>query len=114
MHKLAKLFPTRDYNRVISSFPILSEYYPKAIWNFNNYIEKHVESLIDEERQKIQSELENVKSFIDVEDKRKAIAKRLGNIVENDEHLKDIASKLEEIATKAAIYLNHTNTEDQE
>ena len=44
MHKLAKLFPTRDYNRVISSFPILSEYYPKAIWNFNDYIEKHVES----------------------------------------------------------------------
>jgi hypothetical protein len=99
-HKLVKLFPTRDYNRVISSSPNLSLYYPKAIQNFNSYIDRYVESLVSEEERKIESELENVPGFIDVEDKRKEIGKRLGKIVENDEHLKEISSKFEEMAKK--------------
>jgi hypothetical protein len=100
MHKLAKLFPTRDYNRVISSSPNLSLYYPKAIRTFNSYIDRCVWSLVAKEERKIESELEDVKGFIDVEDKRKEISKRLGEIVENDPHLKEIASKLEEMAKK--------------
>jgi 5S rRNA maturation endonuclease (ribonuclease M5) len=98
MYKLTELFPTRNYNRVISTSPILSQHYPKAILNFNNYIANHVKSLVAKEQQKIEMELENVVSFINVEDKRVEIDRRLGKIVENDPNLKKIASKLEEVS----------------
>ncbi len=83
------------------SYRLILESYQK----FNSYIEEHVQSLLTEEQQKIESELENVEGFINVADKREEIDKRLGKIVENDSHLKEIASKLEEMAKKV-VYDN--------
>lgn len=50
-----------------------------------------------DERVKISEELTDVKGFIKVKDKEKEIDERLGNIVSEDEHLKEIADSLEEL-----------------
>lgn len=98
--KLLEFAPTRDYNRVMSSSPDLSHRYPKPIRNFTNYIEKHVKSIVAEEKKKIESELENVAGFINVKDKKAEIDRRLGEIVANDEHLQEIAASLDDLSKK--------------
>lgn len=114
MNKMAELYPERDYNRVINSKPTLLDYYPKAIRNFNRYISRHVDSLVHEEVLKIESELENVEGFIDVKDKEEEIDKRLGKFVENDQQLKDIASKIKEVADKEGYDIDQIEEEEGE
>jgi hypothetical protein len=111
MNKLTELYPERDYTRVIDSKPPLENHHPKAIRNFNLYISKHVDSLVREEVLRIESELENVEGFIDVKEKEDEIDKRLGEFVENDQHLKDIASTIKEAAKKAGYDINQIEGE---
>ena len=101
MNKLKESYPTRDYSRVISSKPPLVGHLPQAIKNLGSYIGNYVDSLTANERKKIESELKDIEGFIDVEEKRKEIDKRLGKQIENDVYLIDIASKIEEMAKKA-------------
>jgi hypothetical protein len=100
MEELKESYPTRDYNRVISSRPSLLNHYPKSINNLGRYIHNHVESLISKEREKIKAELDDVEGFLEVKKKKEEIEKRLGDIVEADPHLKNMGLKLEELIRK--------------
>jgi hypothetical protein len=55
--------------------------------------------IVNAETIKIDKELTNVKGFIKVKDKQKEIDDRLGKIVSEDKHLKEIADSLEELMT---------------
>jgi hypothetical protein len=100
MDLLKKAYPKRDYTRVISSKPSLEHHYHKSIRNFTKYLSSHAESITEKESEKIEEELKDVLGFIDVPEKEKEIDKRLGDIVEADEHLKDIASAIEGLASQ--------------
>lgn len=110
MDELKESYPTRDYNRVISSKPSLLDHYPQAIKNLKSYINNRIDSLTGKESKKIENELENVAGFIDVEEKRKEIDKRLGTIVESDQHLEEIASKIEQLTKKEGYDINQVQT----
>jgi hypothetical protein len=100
MDLLKKAYPKRDYTRVISSKPSLEHHYHKPIRNFKQYLSNHTDSLVKKESEKIESELKEIEGFIEVEEKEKEIDKRLGDIIEADEHLKNIASAIEDLASK--------------
>lgn len=93
---LQQEYPTRDYNRAIESHPDLTRYYPIGIRIFNEYIKEHENSIVQKDVEEIESELEDVEGFINVPEKEEEIDKRLGTIIENDELLKEVGSKLEE------------------
>jgi predicted flap endonuclease-1-like 5' DNA nuclease len=97
LERMEEAYPTRDYNRVISVTPFLSKHYPQAINDFDSRIRSYVGSIIFEEQQQIEKELEEVEGFIDVHEKRDEIDERIGKIIEADENLKEIASKLDEL-----------------
>jgi hypothetical protein len=100
MDKLKESYPTRDYNRVLSSRPSLLNHYPQSARNLVRYMHNYADSLISKEREKIEAELKDAEGFIEVEKKKEEIDKRLGYIVEADPHLKNIGKKLEELITK--------------
>jgi uncharacterized protein with HEPN domain len=100
MEELKESYPVRDYNRAISSRPSLLNHYPQSIRNLVRYMHNHVDSLISNEREKIEAELGNVEGLIEVERKKEEIDKRLGDIVEADPRLKKIGLELEELITK--------------
>jgi hypothetical protein len=112
--QLNKKHPKRDYTRVIKSKPSLEHHYPKAIRFWNQYISKHVDSLLKEESEKIESENKDVEGFIDVPEKEKEIDKRLGDIIEADQHFKDIAAAIEGLARQQGYDLIQFEAEEQE
>ena len=112
MEDLKESYPTRDYNRVISSRPSLLNHYPQSIRNLDQYMDNHVDSLIAREREKIEAELKDVEGFIEVEKKKEEIEKRLGDIVEADPYLKKIGLKLEELMTKEGYDINQVQESD--
>ena len=112
MVDLKESYPTRDYNRVISSRPSLSNHYPQSIRNLGQYMDNHVDSLIARERERIVAELKDVEGFIEVEKTKVEIEKRLGDIVEADPHLKRIGLKLEELMTKEDYDINQVQESD--
>ena len=75
----------------------LEEHYPDMIKNLNAYFDRRAEELTKEERTKIESELEEVEGFIEVEKKREEIDKRHSEIIEADSTLNKIAAKIEEL-----------------
>ena len=113
MDLLKKAYPKRDYTRVISSKPSLEHHYPKSIRNLEQYISNHVDSLVKKESEEIESELKDIKGFIEVEEKKKEIDKRLGDIVEADEHLKDIASAIEDLASQEGYDLEKLDSQER-
>jgi hypothetical protein len=54
-------------------------------------------NITNKESAKITKELTNVNGFLNVRDKQREIDNRLGKIVSEDEHLKDMATGLEEL-----------------
>ena len=110
MDKIEKLFPRRDYTKAISTLTDLSSHYPEAIRNFETYISSFAQDLITNERLKIGAELKDVKGFIDVEEKKIEIDKRLGKPIESNEHLKDIAFKIEEMVKEEGYDINKFKT----
>jgi hypothetical protein len=113
MDLLRKAYPKRDYTRVISSKPSLEHHYHKSIRNFTKYLSSHAESITEEESEKIEEELKDVLGFIDVPEKEKEIDKRLGDIVEADEHLKDIASTIEDLASQEGYDLEKLESQER-
>ena len=95
--KLLEFSPTRNYKRVISAMPNLDHYRPDPILRFDQYIDRHVTNITNYESTKISKELTDVEGFLNVRDKQKEIEERLGKIVSQDEHLKEIADSLEEL-----------------
>jgi hypothetical protein len=94
--KLLEFSPTRNYaGRVISSMPNLDLHKPDPIRKFNQYIDSYVVGITNDERTKIREELTDVNGFLNVKDKQREIEVRLGKIVSEDEHLKEIAIALD-------------------
>jgi hypothetical protein len=60
-------------------------------------------NITNKESAKITKELTNVNGFLNVRDKQREIDNRLGKIVSEDEHLKDIATGLEELINKKSL-----------
>jgi hypothetical protein len=114
MDKIEKLFPRRDYTKAIATAISLSSHYPEAIRNFETYISSFAQDLITNEQLKIGAELKDVKGFIDVQEKKIEIDKRLGKPIENNEHLKDIALKIEEMVKKAGYDINKFKAEKED
>jgi hypothetical protein len=113
MDLLKKAYPKRDYTRVISAKPSLEHHYHKSIRNFKQYISNHADSVVKKESEKIESELKDIKGFIEVEEKEKEIDKRLGDIIEADEHLKDIASAIEDLASQEGYDLEKLDSQER-
>ena len=105
--------PKRDYTRVIESRPALEHHYPKAIRYFTRYILDHVESITEDEMKDIQSELRDVKGFLDVPEKEKEIDKRYGDIVAGDKHLKDIAEAIKNLASQEGYDLDQYDSQEK-
>ena len=107
MYRLEELFPEgMDYTRVMSSDPdSTSNYYPEPIKKFYQFIESgidsYIDSLFEEERKNIESELENVEGLIDIADKQREIHERYREIAKSDPRLKEIGAKLDDVLTKA-------------
>jgi CRISPR/Cas system CSM-associated protein Csm2 small subunit len=101
--KLLEFSPIRDYTRVISSMPNLEHYQPDHIRKFYQYIQNHIVKITNDESNKIVKELREVSGFLNVKDKRREIELRLGKIVSEDEHLKDIATSIEELIYKKSL-----------
>jgi hypothetical protein len=93
--KLLEFSPTRDYTRVISTMPNLDLHKPDPIRKFNQYVDSYVIGITNDERIKIRKELTDVSGFLNVKNKQREIEARLGKIVSEDEHLKEIADALD-------------------
>jgi predicted flap endonuclease-1-like 5' DNA nuclease len=96
MERLEEEYPTRDYTRVIEK-PDLSKHDPEAIKNIRDIIYKYRDSITAHEWAEIESKLTEVNGFINVDEKRDEIDEELGKIVEADELLKELASKLADV-----------------
>ncbi len=93
--KLLEFSPTRDYSRVISPTPNLDLHKPDPIRRFIQYVDNYVVGITNDERIKIRKELSYVNGFLNVKDKQRETEARLGKIVSEDKHLKEIANALE-------------------
>jgi hypothetical protein len=93
--KLLEFSPTRDYTRVISTQPNLNLHQPDPFRRFSQYIDNHIVNITNDERIKIREELTDVNGFLNVENKQREIESRLGKVISDDEHLKEIANALD-------------------
>jgi hypothetical protein len=97
MHRLHLIAPEGfDFNNVIDQ-PASEIFYPEAVANLLSKLSAYVDGVVEEEWENIQTELEGVKELIDVAEKEKAIEDRLNKVVEEDEGMKQIVSKAEEV-----------------
>jgi hypothetical protein len=112
MDKMKEAYLKRNYTRVIESRPALEHHYPKAIRYFNKYIIDYVESITEDEREDIVSELEDVKGFLDVPEKEKEIDKRYEDIIAADKHLKNIAKAIKNLASQEGYDLDQYDSQD--
>jgi uncharacterized protein with HEPN domain len=112
IERLKESYPTRDYNRVISSRPSLLYHYPQSIKNLVRYMDNHIDSLISKEREKIEAELKDVEGFIEVEKRKEEIDKRLGDVVEADPRLRKMGLELEELMRKEGYDISEVQEPD--
>jgi hypothetical protein len=97
MHKLIELFPKRDYNRAIS-MPANETLYPETLQKFLIFINSFVDEILKDEHKKIEDSLSNVRGeMIDVRAKSKEIEVRLQSLVSNNEDMKLMVPKIEEL-----------------
>lgn len=95
-NRIEREYPTRDYTRVIQK-PDLSKHDPETIRNIRDIVTNYRESITSDQWTKIESELEEVEGFINVNDKETEIDNDLGKIVKEDVLLKELAVKLAEV-----------------
>src|SRR5438094_7299644 len=96
MEKLVEFAPRRDYNRAIS-MPAVEATYPKPIQDLLVYINTRANKVAKDEQTKIQGSLGQVEGMIDVDEKNKEIFDQLNKVVENDNSMKLIAEKADEL-----------------
>jgi hypothetical protein len=101
MKKLIELFPTRDYNRVIS-VPAVETLYPRMIQNFVGYINFVVNKITSDEQRKIKNYLSEVKGMLDVREKDTEISGNSNNMV-SQHSMKIIESKIAELLNSGSI-----------
>jgi len=97
MQKLIELFPKRDYNRAIS-MPANEILYPETLQKFLVFINSFVDEILKDEDKKIENSLSNVRGeMIDVRAKSKEIEEQLQSLVSNNEDMKLMIPKIEEL-----------------
>ncbi|MFZ0510286.1 MAG: hypothetical protein WAM14_01660 [Candidatus Nitrosopolaris sp.] len=97
MYKLTGLFPIRDYNRAIA-MPANEILYPESVQEFLVFIHSFVEKILKDEHKKIEESLANIEGMIDVKQKSKQIEEQLQGLVSNNEGMKLIVLKIEELS----------------
>jgi hypothetical protein len=96
--KLEEHYPTRDYTRVMSASPGLSDYYPASLKDIENCILHYVDAIVAKKQEEVETELEEYEGIIDdIVEKRKEIEKEQGAILEEDENLKELNKKFAEL-----------------
>jgi gas vesicle protein len=94
MQKSISLFPPRSYNRAIS-MPSIETLYPTSLQNLITRANTYISNLVSSEKQEIMKGLENVM------EENKKIEERLQKA--EDEELKTIAKKVDELIRTAAL-----------
>ncbi len=102
MEKLIELFPTRDYNRVIS-MPAVETLYPRMVQSFLGYINFVVNKITSDEERKIKNDLSEVKGMLDITKKDKEISDNLKNLVSQVNGMKIIESNIAEMLNSDAL-----------
>jgi hypothetical protein len=102
MEKLIELYPTRNYNRVIS-MPSAETLYPRTVQSFLGYINFIANKITNDEERKIKNNLNEVKGMLDVSEKDKEIIDNLNNLVSQDNGMKIIVSKITELLNSDAL-----------
>ena len=101
--KMNELYPTRNYNRAID---IPTKYYntgdvfnvlPETIRNVLTRIKQIADAATEDTETEIKTELEQVKGFLDVQEKKKEVANRLNKALTENKHMKVIITKFEEL-----------------
>ena len=102
MEKLIELYPTRNYNRVIS-MPAAETLYPRTVQTFLGYINFIANKITNDEEVKIKNNLNEVKGMLDLSEKDKEIIDILNNLVSQDNGMKIIVSKITELLNSDAL-----------
>ena len=80
--------------------PAVETLYPKPIQDLLVYINLQAGDIAKDEQTKIQESLEQVEGMIDVDEKKVEIFDQLNKTVENDDSMKLIAAKAEELLSQ--------------
>jgi hypothetical protein len=102
MVELTGLYPTRNYNRVIS-MPAAETLYPRNVQSFLGYINFFTNKITNDAERKIKSDLSEVRGMLDVRKKNKEISGNLKNLVSQDNGMKIIESKIAELLNSGAL-----------
>jgi hypothetical protein len=94
--KLTKTYPTSDYNRAIT-LPAVESLYPKSIQDLLVYINLQASDVVSHEQTEIEESLEHVKGMIDIDKRKTEIFDQLNKVVENDNSMKLIAEKADQL-----------------
>jgi 5S rRNA maturation endonuclease (ribonuclease M5) len=92
--KLQERFHTRDYNRAID----IPEYVmPDSLEELNDIVRENATSILTKVRMSMQKRFANNSGFLDIRKYDKSIPDHLKGIVENDNSMKELLKKIEEI-----------------
>ena len=102
LHNLKQISPTRDYNRATN---LSTKFYdkdtidilPTPVRKLLDHIQITSDAAAAETKNKIHSELARVKGFLEVQNKKKEIKTRLAQSLVEDENMKVIITKCEEL-----------------
>ena len=102
MYKLRELSPTRNYNRAITISTELFnkdifDLLPEPIKNFLKVIQNVTDKATSEVKGNIETELSDVKGFLEVHEKEKEIVDRLTAAISENENIKIIATKCDDL-----------------
>jgi hypothetical protein len=95
IEKLGEYYPTRNYNRVIKTAPDTSSFYPQPIKDIDSSLQSYINLILDDEEEKIETELEEYEGFIEnIGKKNLEIDKQYQAIIAKDETLDELDKKL--------------------
>lgn len=98
MHKLKELAPF-DLRKTIE-MPANEILFPTKVSDFLSYLNEYTDSILEDENEQIEQELEQVSELADIKAKEDEIQQRLDAIVANDPGMELIVEKLGELLEK--------------
>jgi hypothetical protein len=117
MDKLQELYPTRNYNRAIS-LPSKNleddetDFYPNAIKRLILHTREVVDKVVQEPEKKIESELEKVKGFLEIEVQKKKNKEIVMKVITGNDEVKKIESSATKLCKSLGIDLTETDTKE--
>jgi len=98
MHKLKELAPF-DFRKAID-MPANEILFPTEVSDFLSYLNEYTDSILEDENEQIEQELEQVSELADIKAKEDEIQQRLDAIVANDPGMELIVEKLGQLLEK--------------